>query len=42
MFIQNETIKKKIPSDWFCPLTGELIYDPVSLPSGVIYERQNI
>ena len=31
-----------IPPDFYCPITGDLLNDPVSEPSGHTYERDSI
>jgi hypothetical protein len=39
---QPETQTIFIPPDFYCPITGELLRDPVSEPSGHTYERTEI
>lgn len=39
---QPETQIVFIPPDFYCPITGELLRDPVSEPSGHTYERTEI
>ena len=31
-----------IPPDFYCPITGELLVEPVSEPSGHTYEKDSI
>ena len=31
-----------VPPDFYCPISGDLIQDPVSEPSGHTYERSEI
>lgn len=33
---------KQIPADWFCPITGEVMTDPVIATDGQTYERKAI
>lgn len=32
---------KQIPADWFCPITGDVMHDPVIATDGQTYERKN-
>ena len=37
-----ESEKIFIPPDFYCPITGELLVNPVSEPSGHTYEKDSI
>lgn len=35
-------MKKQVPQDWFCPISQEIMKDPVIGPDGFTYERKFI
>ena len=37
-----ESVKVFVPDDFYCPITGDLMENPVSEPSGHTYERESI
>jgi hypothetical protein len=37
-----EIEKKEIPEEYICPITGEIMMDPVFCSDGVVFEKRAI
>ena len=40
--LTRQSTKVLVPNDFYCPISGDLMVDPVSEPSGHTYERSQI